>query len=182
MKDIEDSSVAQDNCVGVGGQRVRQNMHRFSGLGVGGDDKGMHDFVRVGVGGDSSRVRGASVSHSQEMISRFSHMSMFRLLVEDRRNMFSGKSQKVIHSVKRVTFNTSSVGCVGNGASHVNRNDQHNINHGKHDDDRIRRQDVVCLEGTEGAGVGGVGTRIGSHGDGVDGKRMSDRVFKSSFE
>ena len=62
-------------------------MHSFSELGVGGGDKGMHDFVGVGVGGDSSRVRGASVSYSQEMISRFSHMSMFRLLVEDRRNM-----------------------------------------------------------------------------------------------
>ena len=48
----------------------------------------MQDFVGVGVGGDSSRVRGASVSYSQEIISRFSHMSMFRRLVEDRRNMF----------------------------------------------------------------------------------------------
>ena len=95
----------------------------------------------------------------------------------------------MIHGVKKVTFNPS-VGCFGNGASHVNqidqRQQQHNIKHDKHDDDRIRRQDVVCVEGTEGAGVGGVGTkgvgtRIGSHGDGVDGKRMSDRVFRSSF-
>ena len=89
--------------------------------------------------------------------------------------MFLCESPKVIHGVKKVTFNPS-VGCFGNGASHVNqidqRQQQHNINHDKHDDDRIRRQDVVCVEGLEG--VGDSGARIGSHGDGVDGKRMSD--------
>ena len=96
------------------------------------------------------------------MVSRFSHMSMFRLLVEDRRNMFYGESPKFIHCVKKVTFN-SPVVCVGNGASHVNQSDQrqrqqqHNIKNVKHDDGRIRRQDVVCSEGRGGVGDGGVG-------------------------
>ena len=60
----------------------------------------MHDFVRVGVGGtdDSSRIGIASDSHSQDvegMVARFSHMSMFRLLVEDRRSMFYGELPKI---------------------------------------------------------------------------------------
>ena len=108
MKDIKDWTVAQQNCVGVGGQRVKKNMHCFSGLGFGGD-RSVHDFVRVGVGGsdDSSRVGVASDSHSQDvsqdvggMVARFSHMNMFRLLVEDRRSMFYGESPKLIHSAK----------------------------------------------------------------------------------
>ena len=108
----------------------------------------MHDFVRTGVGGsgDRTRVGSASASHSQEvsqdvvgMVSRFLHMNMFRLLVEDRRSMFHGESTKLIHCVKKVTFN-SSVVCVGNGASHANRinqRQQHINNDNKHDDGRI---------------------------------------------
>ena len=62
-------------------------------------------------------------------------------------------------------------------ASHVNRTDQrqqqHSINHDKHDDGRTLRQDVVCVEDRGQVGDGGIG---------ADGKRMSDRGVKSSFE
>ena len=108
MRDIKDWTVAQQNCVGVGSQRVNKHMRSFSGVGLGGD-RSVHDFVRAGVGGsgDSSRVGSENDSFSQEVsqdvrgiVSRVSHMNMFRLLVEDRRSMFYGESPKLIHSVE----------------------------------------------------------------------------------
>ena len=68
MKDIKDWTVTQQNSVRVGGRRVDKNIHRFSGVGFGGD-RSMHDFVRVGVSGsdDRSRIGVASDSHNQDV-------------------------------------------------------------------------------------------------------------------
>ena len=166
----------------------------------------MHDFVRVGVGGmdDSSRTGITSVSHSQDfsqdlegMVVRFSHMNMFRLLVEDRRSMFYGELLKLIdmnikwvrqhamqpeiakHNIERVREHamqpdvakqllfSSTVVFLGTGASYVNRSDQHQHNN---DDDKRNNSDVFVLND----GFGGVGNG-GNHGLGVDGECMSDR-------
>ena len=79
-----------------------------------------------------------------------------------------------------MTFN-SSVVCVGNGASHVNRinqRQQHNNNGNKHDDGRILWHDVVSVVGEGNGGVG----HGGNHGLGVDGECMPDRGFRLSFK
>ena len=83
---------------------------------------------------------------------------------------------------KHVELN-SSVVFIGNGASYVNRSDQHQRNN---DDDERNNNDVSVLnDGSYGAfgpgsgsgdGFGGVGNG-GNHGLGVDGECMSDRGF-----
>ena len=67
----------------------------------------------------------------------------------------------------------SSVVFIGNGASYVNRSDQHQQNN---DDDKRNNDDISVLnDGSGGAGNGG------NHGLGVDGECMSDRGFLVEF-
>jgi hypothetical protein len=191
-------------CVGVGGDKDKTAGFSLTHVGVGGSKD---DFVRgnlramghvVGTGGvHEAEVRGNGgirrkeddgvggiKSFGRAGVSEFSHINMFRQMIDDRRRMLRGEPLQNI-DVKHVHFNITSVGLPGSSLGKhqrqdINRNDDDDVTGGNDvgscEDEELGGYEEFGGEGLGGVGFGGCTPGGGGSGDVHEHATVNDLV------
>ena len=137
---------AEQDFVGVGGEQNFVVSARQDFVGVGGEADKRQNLVGSGVSGNGGRSS-ASRSQSGELVagrfgglmSRFSHVNMHRLLIEDKRCMLSGIPPKMVGTKKKVSFAfRANPVAEAQAARYV---ETHNLRSDKHQDNNIYDDD-----------------------------------------